>query len=388
MRIHLLYGSEIDPERYQSLLGLLQSVTGPLRFIELPEAVSLEAHSGKYLRNVDPKKKVEFPDVSVNDEYMSFGQTTVTFQNKPYSEFHSNTKMVALPWDTFFAVCRKYRASQDLGDDEFVVLLTDYANDKNWFSAPDMKGGRNMFVQTSGWGAFSHGDWRYPVLYQIVTNIMRQLMVNNLAELNHIMHVDTKGCMNDFNANKLYVHVKLRTADICSACLEIIQKKVRDKNIVLQVMSFMDLVRTHVLFRSRFAFTGQPSRLSISNGGKDIKFTDLQGSILSLQPKQKMVFLFFLRHPEGVAHSELVNHKEELKQIYMKLRPNIEQESADSVVARLVDPLHTNIDEMISRVKTAVVNEVGSAIAEHYCISGNRTRAYGIGLDRRLVVWE
>jgi hypothetical protein len=78
MRIHLLYGSEIEPERYQSLLGLLQSVPGPLRFIEQRTAVSLGAHSGKYLRNVDPKKKVEFPDVSVNEEYMSFGQTTAS----------------------------------------------------------------------------------------------------------------------------------------------------------------------------------------------------------------------------------------------------------------------------------------------------------------------
>jgi len=381
MRIHLLYGSEIDLERYQSLLGLLQSIPGPLSFIKQTEAVSLEAHSGTYLRNVDPKKRVNFPDVSVNEEYMSFGQTTVP-------EFHSITQIVALPWDTFFEVCRKYRVSKDLGDDEFVVLLTDYANDNNWFSAPDLKGGRNMFVQTSGWGAFSHGDWRYPVLYQIVTNILRQLMVNNIDEMNHIMHLDTKGCMNDFNENKLYVHVKLRTADICSKCIEIIQKKVREKNIVLQVMRYMDLVRTHVLFRSRFAFTGQPSRLSISQGGIVIKFTDLNGSILSLPPKQKMVFLFFLKHPEGVAHSELVNHREELKQIYKRLRPNIEHESADSVVEKLVDLRHTDIDEMISRVKTAVVNEVGPAIAEHYCISGNRAGAYKIGLDRTLVVWE
>jgi hypothetical protein len=388
MRIHLLYGSEIEPERYQSLLGLLQSVPGPLRFIEQRTAVSLGAHSGKYLRNVDPKKKVEFPDVSVNEEYMSFGQTTASFHSRTYPDFHQITDIISLPWDTFFDECRKYRKSRDLGDDEFVVLLTDYANDNNWFSAPDMKGGRNMFVQTSGWGAFSHGDWRYPVLYQIVTNILRQLMIKNLSELTQIMHPDTKGCMNDFNKNKQYVHVKLRTADICSDCTRIIQERVREKNIVLQVMSFMDLVRTHVLFRSRFVFTGQPSRLSISNGGKCIEFTDPHSSILNVPPKQKLVFLFFLRHPEGVAHSELVNHREELTQIYQRLRPNQDQEDANSVVGRLVDPQENDMNEMISRLNKTLVTELGPEIAEHYCISGDRGGIYKIGLDRNLVGWE
>ncbi len=362
MRVHLLYSEEIGLERYDSLLDLLQTIKGTIQFVkQRDQGVELRAEGLGFMERKGSKKR---------------------------HDFHSSTDLPSVSWETLFNVCRIFRQQNDIGENEFVVLLTDYANKLNWFSAPDLSGARNMFVQTSGWGVFAHGEWRYPVVYQIVTNLLRHFMARNLEEMEDIIHLESIGCMNDFNRDKRGIQYKLRTADICSACAQRINVHVSDKNIVRQVIAYMDLVRTHMLFRSRFTFTKQPSSLCISRNGQEIKFTDLGDTLFELAPLNRAVFLFFLNHPEGVVLNDLVDHQVELRRIYQNLNPNKDQEAVRTTIENLVQPGTGGITESLTRIKRAFVLAVGADIAEYYYISGRRNEPYRIGLDREWVHWE
>lgn len=362
MRVHLLYSEEIGQERYDSLLDLLQTIKGTIQFVkQRDQGVQLRAEDSGLMDTKGSKKR---------------------------HDFHSSTDLPSVSWETLFDVCRTFRQHNDIGDNEFVVLLTDYANELNWFSAPDLSGARNMFVQTSGWGVFAHGEWRYPVVYQIVTNLLRHFMARNLEEMEDIIHLESIGCMNDFNQDKRGIQYKLRTADICSACAQRIADQVSDKNIVHQVIAYMDLVRTHMLFRSRFTFTKQPSRLCISRNGQKIKFTDLGDTLFELAPLNRAVFLFFLKHPEGVVLNDLVKHQVELERIYQHLNPNKDREAVRTTIENLVQPGNGGITESLARIKRAFELAVGADIAEYYYISGRRNEPYRIGLDREWVHWE
>jgi len=66
--------------------------------------------------------------------------------------------MFELTWDELFEQCNNYRKKNDDGDQEYVILLTEVSNDKNWFSAADPGSIKNFFVQTSHWDFFIPGE--------------------------------------------------------------------------------------------------------------------------------------------------------------------------------------------------------------------------------------
>ena len=386
MRVHLLYSEEISQDRYQSVLDLLNSTRGPMVFQSYPEAPISYGNGQWPRRSLDiPKGRIEFPDMPVEGTYMSYSSRYDPSEPRP-DDYHARPEAESLSWDKLFGVCRDFRRSHDLGTDEFVMLLTDLGNENNWFAAPDLNGERNIFVQTSGWGLFADGDWRFPVVYMIVTNVLRQLMVDNLRELKQIIHMESIGCMNDFTRHKREVNLKLRTGDICKDCAEILIKRQIDKNLVVQVLDSMELVRKHVLFRSRFAFTGQPSRMGISQNGAKIEFPDLPGTELNLAPKERALYLFFLKHPEGVVLVNLRDYKGEILELYLGVNRR-DPQAAAATVKRLVDARDDSMLETISRIRAKVNHALGPVMGEFYNISGIRMEEYKIGIDRALVDW-
>ena len=40
-----------------------------------------------------------------------------------------------ISWEEIFRLCNEYRTKKDLGNEEYVFLLTDIANYNNWFSS-------------------------------------------------------------------------------------------------------------------------------------------------------------------------------------------------------------------------------------------------------------
>ena len=128
------------------------------------------------------------------------------------------------------------------------------------------------------------------------------------------------------------------------------------------------------------------SRLRITKHYK-ILLVDYDKEI-KMGPLPKTVFLFFLRHPEGVMFSHLQDYKDELRNIYGRVCTNDDPQKMEQSISRLTDPFDNSICEKCAAVKKAFVMNVSDTIAKNYYINGSQGERKGISLDRNLVEWE
>ena len=128
------------------------------------------------------------------------------------------------------------------------------------------------------------------------------------------------------------------------------------------------------------------SRLRITKHYK-ILLVDYDKEI-KMGPLPKTVFLFFLRHPEGVMFSHLQDYKQELKEIYGRVCTNDDLEKMEQSISRLTDPFDNSICEKCAAVKKAFVMNVSDTIAKNYYVNGSQGEKKSISLDRNLGEWE
>jgi hypothetical protein len=105
-------------------------------------------------------------------------------------------------------------------------------------------------------------------------------------------------------------------------------------------------------------------------------------------PLPKTVFLFFLRHPEGIMFSHLQDYRDELSMIYGRVCTSDDPQKMEDSINRLTDPFDNSICEKCANVKKAFVVKIADNIASNYYISGSQGEKKGIPLDRSLVDWE
>ena len=109
---------------------------------------------------------------------------------------------------------------------------------------------------------------------------------------------------------------------------------------------------------------------------------------IKMGPLPKTVFLFYLRHPEGVKFTYLQDHVDELRNIYGHVSVNDDPVKMDESIASLTDPLNNSICEKCAAIKKAFMLKVQDNVARNYYITGMQGGEKGIALDRNLVEWE
>ena len=99
-------------------------------------------------------------------------------------------------------------------------------------------------------------------------------------------------------------------------------------------------------------------RIILTDYGKEVKMT----------PIQKALYIFYLRHPEGIEFKILSAYYDEILAIYKVLsnRENVEKQRES--VSRLVDVTDNAINEKCSRIKEAFLKVVDDFIAKNYYI--------------------
>ena len=109
---------------------------------------------------------------------------------------------------------------------------------------------------------------------------------------------------------------------------------------------------------------------------------------VKLEPIVKAVYLLFLNHPEGIAFKCLPDFREELTQIYVKLKPFGMSERVLQSIEDVTNPLLNSINEKCSRVRAAFQPLVDASLVDQYIIIGKSGEEKKITLPRNLVVWE
>ncbi len=129
------------------------------------------------------------------------------------------------------------------------------------------------------------------------------------------------------------------------------------------------------------------SRLVITKDYR-LLLPDYNNMEIKMEPLVKAVYLLFLNHPEGILFKHLPDYREELANIYVKLKPIGLSDRALQSIEDVTNPMLNSINEKCARIRGAFVGQFDNYMAKHYYIDGLRGEAKKISLPRELVVWE
>ena len=107
-----------------------------------------------------------------------------------------------------------------------------------------------------------------------------------------------------------------------------------------------------------------------------------------MTPLPKAVFLLFLKHPEGIIFKCLPDYREELKDIYFRLKPSAWSVASILSVEDVTDPFNNSINEKCARIREAFVRHFDEHLAKNYFITGKRGEPKKIILPRKLVKYD
>jgi hypothetical protein len=376
MDIHLLRTEKVSDELYDAVFTLLEKFQGPLLFRKDERYVFFNDREWTDV----PVTKKEFTHKDRGVHYLESRSINIV------KKFEIPETIQKVSWEVLFDKSRTYRRINNTSQDSAIVLLTEKANELNWFSAGDPNGDWNFFVHTDHWEFFVEGENYLPVAYEVVTSILHKFMFGDYRTLEQYVHKRPRGCISDFCQEKRDVTYKMRTADICHACQELIITKNVPRAIVGQVIRIMEHIRLQLLFRERFPITQNISRLKVTADLK-IEFVDMDNAVLPLTPIERAVYILFLENPEGIASNEMDQHRERLRELYLSCFPGAILANIENTLNDLINPLENSLSSKCSVIKRKITNLVGAEMAEHYIIKGDRGERKRIGLERGRVEW-
>ena len=174
-------------------------------------------------------------------------------------------------------------------------------------------------------------------------------------------------------AYKLLTHILMTTAKECG----------------LEHLEIEHITKSSKLLQSRTNIIQEQhlSRLLIDINYR-ILLQDYSHQEIKIPTLSKVVFIFFLRHPEGILFKEIHNYKKEIHSIYYKITNRSDTDILDKSLADLLDPTSNSLNEKCSRIKEAFVSVIGDNLAQYYYVTGERRRPKSIKLPRDLVTFE
>ena len=101
-------------------------------------------------------------------------------------------------------------------------------------------------------------------------------------------------------------------------------------------------------------------------------------------PKERALFIFFLKHPEGVSLPELFDHQAEIGNYYRRFSRISSPGEIATALSRLVNPLDDNQQQVLSRIRRKFRDLLGRNMAEFYTIEVKDGK-YGIAINRALI---
>ncbi|MFN5032839.1 MAG: hypothetical protein ACK5FX_11520 [Flavobacteriia bacterium] len=378
MNIHLLRDKDLSIDTYRNVLHLLQHVPGPLNFIE----------SEVDIRNLDLidhiwERKDDFE--KQNRRVYSMMDASIV---RPSYIFPKEVRRAS--WEQLFEECINYRnCFSHVSSEDVVVLLTDVPNNQNWFGSVD-DSMRNFFIHTDDW-KFYFGeavDIRFPIAYEVIVWVLRGLMFKSRESILNNLHDQAIGCVQDFCLDKKEIILKMRTGDVCPACLDLIAKADINHSYLNQIFEIIEEIRMSLSFRQRIKLFKKPSRLLVKGPTKRLFLKDLGNLEINLNPSERALYLLFLNNPNGIRLPEIIDYRNELLEIYGMTTNLSDQADIINRIDRLTDVSENNVNEVLSRIRGKLKSAVGVELLDFYDIQGARGEAKKILLNRELLSYE
>jgi len=379
MKIHLIKDGDVSIETFTEVFDLLSAITGPIKFF-CDNVNLVDFSEDDYIENIILNQD-KF-EKGIKNNNISYSISESSSSEKVYRKFRFPLTRKASKWVTLFAKCNNYRLGRGINDDEFVILLTEISNDKNWFASLDEKMPTNGFIHTSDWNHFIKCNDAFPIAYEVIALLLQKHMFNDYDELRTSVHIDPIGCVNDLCLEKKDIKLKLRTGDICADCMNKLKGKLSFAEIH-QALNIMESLRVKMLFSQNFKQNVPLSKLVIDER-KRIFLPDFGNIEIKLRPLEKTLYLFYLNHPEGIGLSFLRGKREELYEIYTSLSSIGNLQEMKNRIDDMANITSNSAAEKISKIKAAFVRAIGDELAKHYYIQGGNGEMKKIALDREL----
>lgn len=379
MKIHLIKDGDVSNETFTEVFDLLNSIEGPIQFYCDTNSL-VNFNEDDIIENVKIDRDKFEKSIKYSKSFYATG--SVSNEKEPRSFTFPFSRKTS-KWDTLFGKCNNYRSQKGINNNEFVILLTEMSNDKNWFASLDEKMPFNGFIHTSDWNHFIKCNDAFPIAYEVIALLLQKHMFNDYNELRTSVHNDPIGCVNDMCVAKKDIKLKMRTADICPDCMQKLKGKLSFAEIN-QSLNVMESLRVKMLFSQNFKQNVPLSRLVIDNK-KRIFLPDFGNIEIKLRPLEKTLYLFYLNHPEGVGLSFLRGKKEELYEIYGSLSSMGDMIEMKKRIDEMTNITSNSAAEKISKIKAAFVKSIGEELAKHYYIQGGYEEVKKVVLDRELV---
>ncbi len=373
MKVHLIRTEDVDKELFAGVVSMLQAIPGRMEFISDPDFPRREPENVNCLRSPDMDfSRVEWDRKRKISSSVSTAQFTA-----PEHTVH---------WDELFAKSDQYRRARRLQDDEFVFLLTAQVNHRNWFSALDRNKPANGFIHTADWDLYLDASPVFPIAFEAISLVLQHHIYADWEKMRELAHKTPRGCVNDFCLEKRDIILKMRTADICQGCMEVLQKHVQ-LPVIDHALSLMESMRQKMLYAQNFRQNSPPSRMVIDRTNR-IFLPDFGNIEINLRPLERALYFLFLRHPEGILMSGLCDHRQELFNIYAELSDNGDRQDMQRRIEEMTNVLSNSASEKLSRIKRTFEQSIGRTLASHYYVQGEPGRERRIALDRTLVKYE
>ncbi len=164
---------------------------------------------------------------------------------------------------------------------------------------------------------------------------------------------------------------------------EKIIKEIIDRINILRTMGLTDCIIKQLINKnSEFP---KLSKLVITEDFR-IFLADYNNMEIKINVLPKVLYFFFLNHPEGILFKEIRDYHKELLNIYMTISPRKDLSKMKQSIVDITDCSKNSANEKCSRIKSAFLKQFSMDFAQHYYISGNCGKPKRILLDRNLVI--
>ena len=376
IQIHILRSADVDKETLQGVHNYLAQFPGVMRFHSIEAPYRIGRHIE--LSRADSEVEADYMPTVVAE------QQSVFFQ--PYNDPQwKNEGEDSTEWNDFFEICEHYRAEKQIPHNDHVVLLSSKRTANNWLMASDSNRRNNYFIATEEWKMYSFTEVLYPIAYQLTTGILKKFMFQNENDYATARHLRPIGCMLDHCQRRKDFTIKMRTADVCVDCQQLIRERNVSEELCLQVFRIMEGIRSHILFKERFNITRNSPGLTIDNNGRTIRVRELGNIILPFNPLENTLYRFFLKHPEGIRLNFLQDYRDEIMELYQSNKRYGSIEEINSRIDDLLNPSSNSASEKISRIKRKILELVDEYMAQDLLIQGAAGEVKRIALERSKV---
>jgi len=195
------------------------------------------------------------------------------------------------------------------------------------------------------------------------------------------VHTKARGCMMDFCQEKRDITLKIRTADLCPDCLNIIKSKDVPFNFLNQVFSLWEEIRKNIIFRERAEFLNFTGRIIINPILKTLSFPDYGGIVVRLPPQEMAFYQLFIGEPNGINMDSLIDHANTLKHYYFIITGNDDIAATANIYA-----IHYNVaSQLLSKINKKLVDNLGVTLASYYKIERTLNEPHKIIINREYV---